>query len=320
MRIGVQVTPERGQYGDKVDRLVADAQAAERSGFATAWVPQIPDEFDALTALALMARATERIELATAVLPIQSRHPVAMAQQALSTQAAAAGRLTLGIGASHHWIVEDMLGLPYDKPLSLMRDYLDVLDASFAGPARATVSNSSFTVNQPFDITDRPVPVLLAALAPRMLKLAGERSTGTILWLADAKSIADYILPTVGKAAADAGRPAPRIVATVPVTLCAESEVEGARAFATERLGHAEFSPNYQRLLQHGEVNDIDELLMAGSEQDILDRIRGFRDAGATDLAARVLPYGTDRAARIASRERTTAYLAELATSAEFGD
>jgi F420-dependent oxidoreductase-like protein len=319
MRIGLQVTPERARYADKVDRLVADARAAEESGFATAWVPQIPDEFDALTALALMARGTERIELATAVLPIQSRHPVAMAQQALSTQVAAGGRLTLGIGASHHWIVQDMLGLPYDKPLSLMRDYLEVLNRALAGPGVTEVSNASFSVKQPFDITDRPVPLLLAALAPRMLELAGAQASGTILWLADAKSIADYIVPTIGKAAADAGRPSPRIIATVPATLCSDAEVEGARAWAAERLGHAEFSPNYQRLLQHGEVSDIDELLMAGSEAEILARVKGFHAAGVTDLAIRVLPYGSDQAQRIASRERTTAYLASLAVSSEFG-
>ena len=319
MRIGLQVTPERGNYPEKVARLVADARRVEQDGFATAWVPQIPDEFEALTALALMGQATERIELATAVLPIQSRHPVAMAQQALSTQAACNGRLSLGIGASHHWIVESMLGLSYDKPAKQMRDYLDVLLPALAGPGTVEVANDTYRVHQPFDITDRATPVILAALAPVMLRMAGERASGTLLWLADEKAIAEYIVPSIGKAAADAGRPAPRIIATVPLTLCRPADIDGARVFAAQRLGHAEFSPNYQRLLEHGDVRDIDELLMAGDEADVLARVRGFRDAGVTDLAVRVLPYGASTAERVASRERSTSFLASLATSAEFG-
>src|SRR4051794_14193221 len=103
------IGPERGRYRDKVSKLVADAQGAERAGFASIWVPQIPDEFDALTAVALMGDATSTVELGTAVMPIQTRHPVAMAQQALADQAVCEGRFVLGLGPSHHWIVEDML-------------------------------------------------------------------------------------------------------------------------------------------------------------------------------------------------------------------
>ena len=128
------IGPERGQYRDKVAQLVADAVAAERAGFASIWVPQVPDDFDGLTAVALMGQATSSIELATAVMPIQTRHPIAMAQQALSNQAICEGRFTLGIGPSHHWIVTDMLGLPYEKPARLVRNYLEVLNAAFSGP------------------------------------------------------------------------------------------------------------------------------------------------------------------------------------------
>jgi hypothetical protein len=116
VRIGLMIGPERGRYHDKVARLGADAEAAEQAGFTSIWVPQIPDDFDALTAVALMGQATTRIEIATAVMPIQTRHPIAMAQQALSTQEVCEGRFTLGLGPSHHWIVTDMLGLPSDRP------------------------------------------------------------------------------------------------------------------------------------------------------------------------------------------------------------
>lgn len=313
MRIGLMIGPERGRYREKVARLIADAEAAEQAGFSSIWVPQLPGDFDALTAIVLMGRATRRVELGTAVLPIQSRHPIAMAQQALSTQAACSGRLTLGLGASHHWIVADMLGLPYERPAHQVRNYLEVLNAAFAGPGPVDVENDGYRVHNPLDITDiANTPILLAALAPVMLRIAGERASGTILWMADERAIAEHVLPRITKAAANAGRPAPRIVAGVPVALCRSSEVAGARASANAMLGHAEYSPNYQRLLEQGDATDVGDILAAGDESAVALRLRRFRDAGATDLSVRVLPLGPDRAARIESKRRTEAFLASL--------
>jgi F420-dependent oxidoreductase-like protein len=314
VRIGLMIGPERGRYGEKVAKLVADAEAAEAAGFTSIWVPQIPNDFDALTAVALMGRATRRIEIGTAVVPVQSRHPVAMAQQALSTQAVCEGRLTLGIGPSHDWIVEDMFGLPYERPAQLVRDYVEVLNAAFAGPGPVDVENDSYRVHNPLDITDiLPTPVLLAALAPMMLRIAGEQASGTILWMADERAIGDHIVPQITKAAGEAGRPPPRIVAGIPVALCPSREVDAARARANRVLGHAEYSPNYERLLAHGEAADVGDLLAAGDEAAVVERLRRFRDAGATDLSFRVLPLGPDREARIDSRRRTEAFLGTLA-------
>jgi F420-dependent oxidoreductase-like protein len=312
MRIGLMIGPEKGRYGQKVERLVADAEAAERAGFSSIWVPQLPGDFDALTAIALMGRATDRVELGTAVLPIQTRHPVAMAQQALSNQAVCEGRFTLGLGPSHHWIVDDMLGLSYDKPARQVRDYLEVLNAAFAGPGPVDVENDGYRVHNPLDVTDIATPVLLAALAPVMLRIAGEHASGTILWMADERAIGEHVLPRITKAAAEAGRPSPRIVAGVPVALCPDNEVDDARAWANQVLGHAEYSPNYQRLLEHGDATDVGDVLAAGDETAVVDRLRSFRDAGVTDLAVRVLPLGGDRAARIESRERVSTFLASL--------
>src|SRR3954468_15585859 len=148
------IGPERGRYREKIARLVADATDAETAGFASIWVPQIPDDFDALTAVTLMGQATSRVELGTAVVPIQSRHPIAMAQQALSTQAVCNGRLALGLGVSHHWVVTQMLGLPYEHLAPHLRDYLEVLAASFDGPALVEVDNDRYHVRNPLDITD----------------------------------------------------------------------------------------------------------------------------------------------------------------------
>ncbi len=312
MRIGLMIGPERGRYHEKVGRLVADAEAAEKAGFQSIWVPQIPSDFDAMTVITLMGRATTRIELGTAVVPIQTRHPIAMAQQALSNQAVCEGRFTLGLGPSHHWIVSDMLGLPYDRPARQVENYLEVLNAALPGPGPVDVENDEFRVHNPLAITDIPTPVLLAALGPVMLRIAAEHATGTVLWMADERAIGGHVLPGITSAATNAGRPAPRVVAGVPVALCRNDEVDAARAWANEALAHAEYSPNYQRLLDHGDAADVGDLLAAGDEAAVVDRLSSFRDAGVTDLAVRVLPLGSDRDARIESRHRTEAFLASL--------
>lgn len=313
MRIGLMIGPERGRHRHKVAQLIADAQAAEQDGFTSVWVPQIPGDFDALTAITLMGSATERIELGTAVLPIQTRHPIAMAQEALSNQAVCEGRFTLGLGASHHWVIEGMLGLGYERPAHQMRNYLEVLNAALRGPGSVDVENDVYRVHSPMDVTDYPpTPVLLAALAPVMLRVAGEHASGTILWMADERAVAEHVVPRITKAAAEAGKPAPRVIAGVPVSLCPKDEVDSARAWANRVLGHAEFCPNYQRLLHRGDANDVGDILAAGDESAVFDRLRAFRDAGASDLAVRVLALGPDRTARIESRKRTLAFLASL--------
>src|SRR5438445_3418256 len=139
MRIGLMVGPERGRYATKVERMQADVRWAEEAGLSTVWIPQIPDEFDALTAVALCGADSSRIEIGTAVVPVQPRHPIALAQQALSTQAVCSGRLTLGLGVSHHWIVDEMLGLAYEHPAVTLRCYLDVLDQPSGGPGPVDV-------------------------------------------------------------------------------------------------------------------------------------------------------------------------------------
>jgi F420-dependent oxidoreductase-like protein len=311
MRIGLMIGPEKGMYRHKVARLVADAEAAEQAGFSSIWVPQIPGDFDAFTMITLVGRATRRTELGTAVLPIQTRHPIAMAQEVLSNQAVCEGRFTLGLGVSHHWVIEGMLGLPYERPAHLLRSYLEVLNAALAGPGRVDVENDEYRVHSPLDVTDHaPTPILLAALGPVMLRIAGEQASGTILWMADERAIGEHVVPRITKAAA--GRPAPRIVAGVPVALCSKDEVDGARERANRVLGHAEYSPNYQRLLEQGDATDVGDILAAGDESAIVDRLRAFRDAGTTDLAVRILALGPDRAARIESRQRTEAFLASL--------
>jgi F420-dependent oxidoreductase-like protein len=314
MRIGVMVGSEKERpRADRLAGLLDDGKAAENQGFASFWIPQVPGYLDALTATALLGQVTERIEIGTAVVPIQTRHPIIMAQQALTTQVACAGRFTLGIGPSHHWIISDQLGLPYDRPARLVRDYLDVLDAACAGPGTVAVENDTYRVQSPVDVTDSfQLQVLVAALGPTMLRLAGERTGGTILWMADERAIGDYVVPRIMKAAEEAGRAGIRVVAGVPVALCAANDVDAARTYASEVLGHAHFSPNYVRLLEHGNSADVGDTMAVGGESAVLDRLRRYRDAGITDLAARVVPLGEDAKTRSESRRRTQDFLASL--------
>jgi F420-dependent oxidoreductase-like protein len=327
MRLGVMIGAERGDMARKVAKLISDIEWADSAGLATAWMPQVPDDFDLLTMVALMASHSTRIELGTAVVPLQAQHPIALARQALSVHAVSNGRLALGVGPSHHWIIRDMLGLPYDKPAAYTRDYLQVLNAAVGGPStvpagrtEATgvrmidVENDSFTVHNPTVLgAATPMPVLVAALGPVMLQIAGEHADGTSLWMADEKAIGEHIAPKINKAAAEAGKPAPRIVAGIPVTLCANSEIEEAKDRANRILAEAETSPNYQKLLDRGDARTVGDLCAAGDEASILKRFKQFADAGVTDLSVRLLPIGDNRDELIASKYRTREVIAELA-------
>ncbi|NDZ96085.1 LLM class F420-dependent oxidoreductase [Streptomyces sp. SID6673] len=313
MRVGVMIGPERGDSARKAGRMLKDIEWAESAGMDTAWIPQVPSDFDALVTVTMMATRTSRIELGTAVVPLQAQHPVALARQALSAHAVADGRLALGVGPSHHWIVQDMLGLPYERPARFTRDYLDVLDKALTGPGAVDVENDSFAVHNPLELGPvSPMPVLLAALGPVMLNLAGERTDGTILWMADHRAIADHVVPRITKAADNVGRPAPRVVAGLPVCLCRPSEVDEARERANRILAEAEYSPNYQRLLEQGEARNVGDLCVAGDEESILEQFRRYADAGVTDLSMRLLPIGDTRDELVASKYRTREVVAEL--------
>jgi F420-dependent oxidoreductase-like protein len=295
------------------DQIVEQAQRAEADGFASLWFASIV-QGDPLVAMALAGRATTTIELGTAVLQTYPCHPLLQANRAASV-VDAMGRpgFTLGIGPSHHWIISDQLGLPYARPARLVCDYIDVLSAAFAGPGAVAIDNESYCVHSPIDVADAvDMPVLLAALGPTMLRIAGERTDGTILWMADERAIGDYVVPRITQAADTVSRSGIRVVAGVPVALCAASEVDEARAYAGEVLGHADFSPNYVRLLEHGDATDVGDTMAAGDEATVLARLRRYRDAGVTDLAARVVPLGENAAARGASRRRFQEFVASL--------
>jgi F420-dependent oxidoreductase-like protein len=313
MQIGVFIGDAGGE-STGVDALRANARDAEARGLATGWVPHIPWSLDSLTALALVGPETERIELGTAVIPTYSRHPLGMAQQALSTQAACDGRLTLGIGPSHPVVIENMYGLSYDKPYRHTREYLEVLDAAFACTGQVDHDGDLFHVHAMLRVPDAsPVPVLIAALAPLMLALAGSRAQGTITWMADERALGEHVVPRIADAATEAGRPTPRVVIGLPVAVCDDA------AAGRDRAAHAfsvyDHIPTYQRIIERGDADGPADVVAVGTEAEVTARLQSYRDAGATDLAASVFTVGADEAERARSRERTLDLLASLASS-----
>jgi len=142
--------------------------------------------------------------------------------------------------------------------------------------------------------------------------VAGTHACGTILWMADERSIAEHVAPRIQQAARLAGRAEPRIIAGIPVALCSAGEVDGARGYTSDLLGRAARSPNYVRLLERGDADDVGGTMAVGDESAVLDRLKRYRDAGATDLAVQVVALGADPEARQASRRRTMEFLASL--------
>lgn len=313
MRVGAMLRPERAKDVDTVVTMKAFAEVAEAVGLNSLWVPQIPGAFDAMTGAVLAGLSTTRIELGTAVLPIQVRHPIALAQEVLSAQAISHGRFTLGLGLSHPEIIEGMLGVPYANPVGTMRCYLDVLDQALSRSGRVQVVNDLFRINYLLDITNiAPTGVLLGALGPRMLRLAGERAEGTILWMADSRAISLHIAPRINEAAEQAGRSRPRIVAGLPICECASSELDVALERTRLLLGAAESFPSYERVLAMGDARSVADLLLAGDEAEIGKRLQVLADAGATDFLGWIVPIGRDRQARELSVQRTMACLGAL--------
>jgi len=310
MRIGVFIGEASGARTTAAE-LVANAKAAEAAGFSTGWVPHIPWSLDALTAMALAADATSTIELGTAVVPTYPRHPLSMAQDALTVQALAGGRFSIGIGPSHPTVIENMYGLSYHRPAAHTAEYVQVLRACFqTGPDDNMVSFAGefFRFTSMLEVPGAsPVPILVAALAPRMLELTGRLADGTITYWADEHAVETHVVPSITKAAADAGRPAPRVVAGLPVALV--TDVDEARRRAGELFTAYESISTYQRILSRGEAGNPVDTAIIGDEKTVAERVRRFADAGATDFMASALGLDDDRAG---SRQRTLELLASL--------
>lgn len=288
MRIGTSLPdPEGPQALAELHELLA--RAAD-DGFASAWMSHLFG-LDTLTALAVAGRGVG-IEIGTAVVPTYPRHPAALAQQALTTALALDGRLTLGIGLSHKIVIEHMYGYSFDAPVVHMSEYLSILLPALEGEhvdyAGRTMSAS---VGLSTPRTGR-VPVLLGAMAPLMLKLAGQRAEGTILWMTGPTTVRDYVVPTISAAAHAAGRPAPRVVCVLPV--CVTDDPGAAKARATKYFKTYGRLPSYRAMLDREGAAGPEDIVIIGDEDAVADQITALADCGITDFVAGKFAAGAE--------------------------
>jgi 5,10-methylenetetrahydromethanopterin reductase len=283
---------------------VEEVVRAEQDGYDSFWFSQIGG-LDALTVIAMAGPKTSTIEIGTAVVPTYTRHPNVMAQQALTANAATGGRLVLGIGPSHRPVIE-RLGLSYDHTARHMREYVTIVRA-LVTQGKVDFEGRMYRLAARLQVPGaRPFPVLISALAPAMLKIAGEVADGTVTWMAGRKAVEKQVSPMVRAAAREAGRPEPRVVVALPVAVC-DDEADGRKRAAQTFQVYGNLV-NYRRILdvEGGGPGDV---AVCGTEASVERQIRGFADAGATDFVCSVFPASDDTQA---SLDRTRSYLNSL--------
>lgn len=296
MRVGTFNATSLGS----VDAALDWSRAAAEAGFDTLWFPQVIG-VDTLTALAVVAREVPAVHLGTAVVPIQGRHPLPLALQAL-TVASAAGpdRFTFGIGVTHAVMSEGFFGVPYRGIVDVCEEVLTALDG-LLGPARKADLDGTHVTTHSVAMIDGPSPSLvLAGLAPRMVDLAGARTDGTVTWMTGPTTLGRDITPALRAAAERAGRAAPRVVVGIPV--CVTDDVEGARGRVRTHMERSASMPAYQRQMASEGVDDPVDLVVLGDDDAVAARLDAYRSAGMTELCANLLGAPEEQA-------RTTEYL-----------
>ena len=302
MRMGIMLGAD-GVRRD-IDGLIAIAKQAERVGLDEVWLANI-FSFDAITTLALIGRETERISLGTAVTPSYPRHPTAIAQQALTAQAACKGRFTLGIGLSHKLFIEDMLGLSYQRRAAHMREYLQVLMPLVRGETLSYEGEEYRVRGLRMDIPgSEGMPVLVAALGPAMLKVAGQLADGTSTWMVGPKTMQGHIIPALAAAAEGAGKPAPRVVGGYPIALTVKPDE--ARAVVGKGLRIYVRMPSYRAMLDREGVGGPQDIAILGDENLLRREIKRLEDMGVTHFNAAIM--GVEDGAY----ERTLEFLGSL--------
>jgi F420-dependent oxidoreductase-like protein len=289
LRIGIN----GGGGHTHIDAALAHAREAARDGFPSFWLSQIFG-VDALTTVALIAREVPKLELGVAVVPTIPRHPTVLAVQAQTVQQACEGRLVLGIGPSHAPAVEGMWGLDWRRPYSHTVEYLDVLRDLLDGKVVDHSGELLVTRGQLAAAAPR-TPILVAGLGPRMLALAGAKADGTVTWMCGTRTLEEHIVPRVAAAAAEAGRPAPRIVAGLP--LCVTDDVDRARAYAARKLAVYGAMPSYRAMLDREGAEGPADICLIGDERSVSDALDRLETTGISDLRATELdPTPEDRA------------------------
>jgi F420-dependent oxidoreductase-like protein len=284
MKIGLMV-PLPGNLPAPL-AIVEQIVRAEELGFQSVWAPNVRGN-DALTVLAVAATRTTAIELGTFVVPTYPRHPSALAQQALTVNALANGRLTLGIGLSHRVTMETALGFDWDHPIRHLREYLACLGPLMRGEATSFQGAEYRIEGYALAIPGAPPPqVLVAALGPQMLRLTGRLADGTAIWMGGPAYLREHAVPAITAAASEAGRPAPRILAGLPV--CVTNRGEETRELANRAFGRYGELPSYRAILDKGGAEQVADVALIGTADEVRAGIQALIDAGATDLAASV--------------------------------
>jgi F420-dependent oxidoreductase-like protein len=289
--------------GSPVDATVRKLAELRDEGFRRVWMAQLPYDPDLMTILAVALHEVDTIEVGTAVVPIQVQHPTQLAQRALTVNAIAGGRFTLGVGMSHRMVAEGMWGVSWDKPVRQMREYLDGLLPLLAGqPAEAV--GDFWTTRGALQIPGAPTPdVYIAAMGPQMLRLAGRRTAGTVTWMTGPKTLAEHVGPTLRDAAAEAGRPqtAVRVVASLPISVT--DDVDAARAQAAKEFAVYGTLPSYRAMLDREGYPGPEDAAIIGDEKTVSDRLDELSAAGVDEFAAVVFDASPE------VRERTRALL-----------
>ncbi len=289
---------------NSLDDIVAIAQKAEAGGFDSLWMANI-FSLDAIMTLGTAGRETQHIEVGTAVTPTYPRHPSAIAQQALTAASMARNRFTLGIGLSHKMVIEDMLGMSFAKPARHMKEYLDVLIPLLRGDVVNYDGNEYRVHNTQVKVPGvDDVPVIIAALGPAMLKLAGELTAGTNTWMVGPKTMEDHIVARLNAAATTAGRPAPRVIGGFPVVLT--NAVEETRAALAEPLAIYGQLPSYRAMLDREGLAHPQDMALIGDEAALRAGIRRIEESGVTDFNAAIMAADSE------TYERTFGFLASL--------
>ncbi len=280
-----------------LDESIARAQTAERLGYESIWTSQLPDARDAPLVLAAYAAATKRVGLGTGVLPIYTRHPTAMAQMAATLDEMSGGRFILGIGISHKVTVESMWGMHLDSPLTAMREYLDIVRISLREGSCA-YEGKYFTARWAYSAPRRPdLPVMISALNPHMLDVAGEHADGVVLWMCSPGYIREHVVPAVTAGRRKAGKSLEGFEIVAPVPVCLTSDRAAAQAVFRKTVERYANLPYYRKMmdksgfaaeLASGDISPemLDEYAGIGDESQVRDAIRRYREAGATLPAA----------------------------------
>lgn len=274
------------RHVDDIVRVVGDAAAA---GFASIWIPQTTS-VDALTALAVACREVPGIRLGTAVVPIQGRHPIPLSQQAITVaQAAGPGRFSLGIGVTHRMLSEGFYGIPYERVTSMCEEQLEAMQGLLGDGHATRVEGRWMTARAKLDVdtSGTDLRLVVAALGPRMVELAGRLSDGTVTWMTGVRSLRDDIVPAIRRSADAAGRPSPQVIAGLPV--CVTDDVAGARDRLRPALLAAMNLPSYQRMMAAEGLDDPAELALVGDEHHVAERIATLAAIGATELLANLV-------------------------------